>query len=171
MTDSLPPPDAETAAPDETPQTVRAKRKAQREWRADRRQACFDLMSAGYTYAEVAKALKVSVRAVRREVTRAIDERRLDAPERYVHLQVNRLTRALRSADDLVERGDMRAVAPFIKLVEALDRYHGLDARYRREPRLPLQSDAPKRLALGAPAETLAKVTELNTQAPEKLWS
>jgi hypothetical protein len=62
----------------------------------------------------------------------------------------------------------MKAVAPLIKLIGALDRYHGLDGRYRREPPLALPSDRPLTpLALAAPAENLAKVTETNTQTFE----
>ena len=64
----------------------------------------------------------------------------------------------------------MKAVTPLIKLIGALDRYHGLDARYRREPRLaalPLAAAAP--LALAPPAENLAKVSESDMQAFEKV--
>jgi hypothetical protein len=171
-TDS-PPPDflPSDEPPDETAEareTVRSKRLARRMRRLEWRQACFELISAGHSYAEVAKALMVSERTVRRDVARVIDDRRLDAPERYIHLQVDRLTRAVRTADGRVARGDMKAVAPLIKLIGALDRYHGLDGRYRREPRpaaLPAHA-AP--LALAAPKENLAKVSESNTQALEK---
>ena len=111
----------------------------------------------------------VSERAVRRDVARVIEERRLDAPERYIHLQIDRLTRALRTADRRVERGDMKAVAPLIKLIGALDRYHGLEGRYRREPRLAPMLEAPAApLALAPPAEDFAKLSELDTQAFEK---
>jgi hypothetical protein len=97
---------------------------------------------------------------------RTIDERRLDAPERYIHLQVDRLTRALRAADGRVERGDMKAVAPLIKLIGALDRCHGLNSRPGRELRLAPPSDAlAMHLALAAPAEDLAKLSESDTQA------
>ena len=41
----------------------------------------------------------------------------------------------------------MKAVAPLIKLIGALDRYHGLDGRYRREPRLAPALEAPPRLS------------------------
>ena len=119
MTDSPP--------PAETRETVRARRLARRMRRIEWRQSCFELVSAGHSYAEVAKRLMVSERTVRRDVARVIDERRLDAPERYIHLQVDRLTRALRTADGRVERGDMKAVAPLMKLIGALDRYHGLE--------------------------------------------
>ena len=126
----------DSSPPDEARETVRAGRLARKMARTEWRQSCFELISAGYSYAEVAKQLMVSERAVRRDVARVIEERRLDAPERYIHLQIDRLTRALRTADGRVERGDMKAVAPLIKLIGALDRYHGLEGRYRQEPRL-----------------------------------
>jgi len=161
MTDSPP--------PDEARETVRARRLERRMRRVEWRQSCFELVSAGHSYAEVAKRLMVSERTVRRDVARVIDERRLDAPQRYIHLQVDRLMRALRTADGQVERGDMKAVAPLIKLIGALDRYHGLEGRTRREPRLALQSDAPAApLALAAPAEDFVKLSEFDTQAFEK---
>ena len=156
--------------PAETRETVRARRLARRMRRIEWRQSCFELVSAGHSYAEVAKLLMVSERTVRRDVARVIDERRLDAPERYIHTQVDRLTRALRTADGRVQRGDMKAVAPLIKLIGALDRYHGLDGRYRREPRLALPPGAPATpLALAAPAEDFAKVSESDTQTLEKV--
>ena len=150
-------------------QTARAKRLESQMRRRESRQACFELISAGHSYAEVAKALLVSERTVRRDVARVIDERRLDAPERYIHMQVDRLTRAMRAADSRVERGDMKAVQPLIKLIGALDRYHGLDARYRREPPLAALPAAPAPLALAAPSENLLKLSESNTQALEKV--
>ncbi len=160
----------ESPSPAETRQTVRAARLERRMRRNEWRQSCFELVSAGHSYTEVAKQLMVSERTVRRDVARVIDERRLDAPERYIHMQVDRLRRALRTADGRVERGDMNAVTPLIKLIGALDRYHGLDARYRREPRLaalPPAAAAP--LALAPPAENLAKVSESDMQAFEKV--
>jgi hypothetical protein len=161
MTDSPP--------PAQTRETVRARRLARRMGRIEWRQSCFELVSAGHSYAEVANRLMVSERTVRRDVARVIAERRLDAPERYIHLQVDRLTRALRTADGRVERGDMKAVAPLMKLIGALDRYHGLEGRYRREPRLALPSDAPAApLALAPPGEDFAKMSESNTQSFEK---
>ena len=70
---------------------------------------------------------------VRREIDSAIDERRLDAPERYVHVQVARLNRALCHADFKLAGGDHKAFAPYIKLVAELGRFHGL-GRDRRAP-------------------------------------
>jgi hypothetical protein len=138
--------------------------------RAARRDACFELLSAGYTHQEIARRLKVSVTSLRRDVARAIEDRRLDAPERYVHFQVDRLTRALRSMDDRVEQGDTKAVGPYIHLVGALDRYHGLDIRYPRNPsRLARPSAPPASLALSPPADFSVKSSESDTQVVENM--
>ncbi len=64
------------------------------------------------------------MRTIQREIDRAVAERRLDAPDRFVHLQVARLTKALRVADIRLDRGELAAVAPLVKVVATLDRYH-----------------------------------------------
>jgi hypothetical protein len=55
-----------------------------------------------------------------------IDERRLDASDRWAHLQVAHLTKALRLADASIERGELKAVGPMMRVVAARDRYHEL---------------------------------------------
>jgi len=161
-------PSHEVAEPEKVRAAIRQARKVRARRRIARREACFELLSAGYSHEQIARRLKVSAASVRRDVAHVLDERRLDAPERYIHFQVDRLTRALRSMDDLVERGDSRAVKPFISLVGALDRYHGLDARYRREPSFLSAPDAAAPLALAAPADFSANVAEPDTQVLEK---
>ncbi len=99
-------------------------------------QSSFDLLASGYSPEQIAEVRKVSVRTIRREIDSAIARRQLDAPERYVHLQVARLTKALRFADAALERGDLKAVRALVTVVAAMDRYHGC-ANRRRPPRLP----------------------------------
>ena len=152
--------------PAETRQTVRGRSLARRLARTEWRQSCFDLVSAGHSYAEVAKLLMVSERTVRRDVARVISDRRLDSPERYIHMQVDRLTRAMRTADERVGRGDMKAVAPLIKLIGALDRYHGLDGRYRREPQLSLPSDRPQRRSRSPRRRKILRKCQNRTRKP-----
>ncbi len=84
----------------------------------------FQALAAGWSVSQIADARKVSVRTIQREIERAVAERRLDAPDRFVHLQVARLTKALRVADIRLDRGELAAVAPLVKVVAALDRYH-----------------------------------------------
>ncbi len=114
----------------EDPQSARAKARAaasaRRRAKAVFRQGSFDLLAAGYSAEQIAEARKVNVRTIRREIDAVIAERRLDSPERYVHLLVARLTTALRIADIALERGDLKAVQALVKVVDSLDRYHGL---------------------------------------------
>jgi hypothetical protein len=120
------------------------------------RQVVFEAMASGFSIEEIAEMRKVSPRTIRREVDRTLDERRLDAPERYVHFQVARLTKVVRVADAGLDRGELRAIGPMIKAVKELDRYHGLRAyshaalpapRAARVERLP---PSPRRLAPAA---------------------
>ena len=121
---------------------TRAAGRARRAQKAAIRQQYFEALAAGFTPQQIAEVRKVSVKTVRREIDRAVAERRLDAAERYAHLQVARLTKALRLADALIDRGDVRGIAPLVRLVAELDRYHGLDRRSRPAPRVP-PLDAP----------------------------
>jgi hypothetical protein len=91
-------------------------------------QSSFDLLASGYSPEQIAEVRKVSVRTIRREIDSAVAGRKLDAPDRYVHLQVARLTNALRFADAALERGDLKAVKALVSVVAAMDRYHGLKA-------------------------------------------
>ena len=101
--------------------------RAVREARAAQRQVVFEALAAGWSVEQIAELRKVSPRTVRREVDRTLAERRLDAPDRYAHLQVARLTKALRLADAAIDDGNLKAIGPLVKVVRSLDRYHGLE--------------------------------------------
>ena len=103
----------------------RAAGKARRARLIEQRERYFELLLSGQSVEEIAKATSMSASAVRRGVAQAINARRRDSPERYAKLQIARLTKALRSADAWLDRGELAAVEPFLKVVAALDRYHG----------------------------------------------
>ena len=102
--------------------TAKARKTAKLAWS----QSSFDLLASGFSPEQIAEGRKVSIRTIRREIDSAVARRRLDAPERYVHLQIARLTKALRLADAALERGDLKAVRALVTVVTAMDRYHGL---------------------------------------------
>jgi len=129
---------------------ARAAAKARRAKRIERREAFLDLVASGYSHRQIATAMRVSLATVRREVDKALAERPLHAPERHASLQIARLSRALCHADFKLANGDIRAFAPYMKLVAALDRYHGLDMHLR----LPCAAQAGN--ALAAPPTPLA---------------
>src|SRR5215472_14569834 len=81
------------------------------------REAAFEALAAGWSPQQIADTRKVHVATVRREIDSALAERLLDKPERYAHLQVARLTKALRLTDAMVDRGEPKAVGLLVKLV------------------------------------------------------
>jgi hypothetical protein len=95
-----------------------------RELSIRRREAYFDLLVSGYSVEQIASQTQKSPAAVRRAVSQALAKRRLDAPEDYARLQVAGLTKALRCADASLEEGDLKAIAPFVKIVRELNLYH-----------------------------------------------
>ncbi len=107
-----------------------------------------DLVVSGYTYEAIAQELKLSVKTVRRATAKAIEKRRLDCGAHYVHLQVLRLTKAMRVVDLNLDKGDLKAVAPLLKVIAQLDKYHALG---QPAPALPPLALPPPPLALAAP--------------------
>jgi hypothetical protein len=112
----------------------------------------FELVVSGHSYAAIARETGLSPSALRRDVGKAIAARPVEAPERYVHLQAARVEKALLALDAAVERGDVQAVSQYLKVVAALDRYHGL--AFALAPPAPAAAPAPERLP--APAAPLA---------------
>ena len=96
--------------------------------------------------------MRTSVATVRREIDRALAERRLDEPGRLAQVQVARLIKALRLAEAAVELGELKAVAAYLQIIAALDRYHELG---RGSPISRRPTDA-ARLALPNKALTFA---------------
>jgi hypothetical protein len=125
---------------------ARAATTGRREKRVERRETLFELIVSGYGYDQVAAKLNLSVSAVRREVNHVLALRAMDAPQRYVGLQLARLNKALLVTDVAMEQGDLRSIPALIKVMGELDRYHGLAAR------LESQLQAAKEAALPAPA-------------------
>ena len=116
----------------------------------ERREAYFDLLVSGYSIEQIASHTSKSSAAVRRAIGQALAQRQLDAPEDYARLQVARLMKALRCADVSLEEGDLKAIAPFVKVVRELSLYHGVHvglARYAPAA-MPEIAPPPARLAL-----------------------
>jgi DNA-binding CsgD family transcriptional regulator len=137
-------------------------REAARERRRERARLEEDILHlvvSGYAAETIADRLKLSVKTVRRATAKAIEKRRLDSGAHYVHLQVMRLTKAMRVVDLNLENGDLKAVEPLLKVIAQLDKYHALAAP------APLALPRPP-LALAAPRVTEAG-TENGAQAVE----
>jgi hypothetical protein len=140
----------------------RALGKILRDLSIERREAYFDLLVSGYSIEQIASHMKKSPSAVRRAVGQALAKRRLDAPEDYANIQVARLTKALRCADVSLEEGDLKAIAPFVKVVRELNLYHGVNVGPARlAPPAPLPGVAPTASPLAlthSPGEAVTEV-------------
>ena len=147
------------------PAQNRAAGRARRAQQAALRQQYFAALAAGFTSQQIAEVHGVNVTTVRRQIDRALDEQRLDAPERYVHLQIARLTKALRVVDVELERGKLAAVGPLMKVVAALDRYHGL-----KDPK-PTHEALPMARLLAAPPLALTHAPALEAGADDSAES
>jgi hypothetical protein len=98
---------------------------------------------SGYSIEQIASHTKKSASAVRRAVGQTLAKRQFDAPEDYARLQVARLSKALRCADVSLEEGDLKAIAPFVKVVRERNLYHGVNVGPARLARLALPEIAP----------------------------
>ena len=72
----------------------------------------------GFAYADVAREEGIALRRVRQIVAEEIMRREADAS-----LQLHRLGYAMRVASEKLAHGDVKALAPFVKLFDRLDRY------------------------------------------------
>jgi hypothetical protein len=121
-------PVTELSAPPTLAPDAGAKRRAKRSTRIARRERAFNLMASGYTLSQIAKIVRTSVATVRREIDRALAERRLEGPKGFAQAQVARLVKALRLAEAAIELGELKAAAAYLRIAAALDRYHELAA-------------------------------------------
>jgi hypothetical protein len=147
------------------PTSLRARKRALgkilREGLIKRRDAYFGLLVSGYSVEQIASHTKKSPSAVRRAVGQALATRRLDAPEDYARLQVARLTKALRCADVSLEEGDLKAIAPFVKVVRELNLYHGVNVGSVRSAPATLSEIAPAAPPLALTHSPGVAITEL----------
>ena len=150
------------------PMSERARKRAlgklARERAVKRQETFFDLLVSGYTIEQIATVMKESPATVRRVVKQALAKRRFDAPEDYARIQVARLTKALRRADESLEEGDVKAIAPFLQVMRELNLYHGVrvgGAALAPRPPLPrLQSPSAPLKLTHAPGLTVADAFE-----------
>ena len=94
--------------------------------RSARNKRIVERLREGFGYHEIAREEKLSERRVRQIVKQALEGREALESAIHAHMQIDRLGQAMRVAGDALARGDVRAVAPFIKAVEKLDRYQSL---------------------------------------------
>jgi hypothetical protein len=74
-------------------------------------------------YDEIARDERLSVERIRQIVAEVIDKRVIDRGIDHAHLQLERLMPALRIVGQAIGRGELKAVAPLIKVIDRLDKH------------------------------------------------
>jgi hypothetical protein len=91
--------------------------------KAARRKRIFARLREGWAYDEIASEERVSAERIRQIVSEILEKRVIDRGVDHAHLQLERLMPALRIVGEAIGRGELKAVAPLIKLIDRLDKH------------------------------------------------
>jgi hypothetical protein len=91
--------------------------------KAERRQRIFARLREGWAYDEIAREERVSAERIRQIVAQVLGKRVIDRGADHAHLQLERLMPALRLVGEAIGRGELKAVAPLIKVIDRLDKH------------------------------------------------
>ena len=91
--------------------------------KAERRQRIFRRLREGWAYDEIAREERVSPERIRQIVSEVLGKRVIDRGADHAHLQLERLMPALRLVGEAIGRGELKAVAPLIKVIDRLDKH------------------------------------------------
>ncbi len=91
--------------------------------RVVRRGRIFARLREGWAYDEIAREEGLSAERVRQIVREALERRLPDEDTDHAKLQLERLRLAMRVATTALAEGDVAAIAPYLKVLDRLDRY------------------------------------------------
>ena len=95
-------------------------------------------LRAGWAYDEIGREEKITDRRVRQIVAEHLKRREEVEGGTHANVQIDRLSFAMRVAGEALAKGDVKAITPFIKVIDRLDRYQELAneaaPRRRRTP-------------------------------------
>src|SRR5580658_5652174 len=94
--------------------------------RAARAKRILEQLREGWAYDDIAREEGLTARRVRQIVAQFIKTREALGDATHAHMQIDRLSRAMRVASDALAQGDIRAIGPFIRVTDRLDRYQAL---------------------------------------------
>jgi hypothetical protein len=101
----------------------RKKRRLDARSRVLRRARIFARLREGWAYDEVAREEELTPERVREVVREALERRLVDDETDHAKLQLARLAPAMQIAGMAVADGDVKAIPPFLKVLDRLDRY------------------------------------------------
>jgi len=97
--------------------------------KALRRERIFSRLQLGASCADIAREEGLSEQRVRKIVADALKRQEVDDPSDHALLQLLRLEGAQALAAKTIAGGDVKAIAPYLQVLERLDRYRKTGAR------------------------------------------
>ena len=91
--------------------------------RMQRRKRIFGRLREGASYEEIAAEEGVGRERVRQIVAEVLQRRSVDSGADHAKLQLDRLAPLMQFAAEAVAAGDIRAITPYLKVLDRLDRY------------------------------------------------
>ena len=89
----------------------------------ERRRRIFAGLREGLSYDEIAAEEGVTATRIRQIVSEVLQKRAVDSGADHAKLQLDRLTPLMQFAAEAVAAGDIRAITPYLKVLDRLDRY------------------------------------------------
>jgi hypothetical protein len=102
--------------------------------RAARTQRILGQLREGWAYDDIGRQEGLTERRVRQILAQFLKTREALGGAAHAHMQIDRLGRAMRVAGDALARGDIRAIGPFIRVIDRLDRYQALALKTAARP-------------------------------------
>jgi hypothetical protein len=91
-----------------------------------RRKRIFGRLREGASYEEIAAEEGVGRERVRQIVSEVLQRRSVDSGADHAKLQLDRLAPLMQLASEAVAAGDIRAITPYLKVLDRLDRYQSV---------------------------------------------
>jgi hypothetical protein len=91
-----------------------------------RRRRIFAGLREGLSYDEIAAEEGVTATRIRQIVSEVLQKRAVDSGADHAKLQLDRLTPLMQLAAEAVAAGDIRAITPYLKVLDRLDRYQSV---------------------------------------------
>jgi DNA-directed RNA polymerase specialized sigma24 family protein len=91
-----------------------------------RRRRIFARLREGLSYEEIGAEEGVSRERVRQIVSEVLQKRSVDSGADHAKLQLDRLAPAMQLAAEAIAAGDVTAIAPYLKVLDRLDRYQSV---------------------------------------------
>jgi uncharacterized protein YerC len=104
-------------------ETAPARRRLKALGKMQRRKRIFARLREGASYEEIAGEEGVSRERIRQIVSEVLQKRSVDSGADHAKLQLDRLAPLMQLATEAVAAGDIRAITPYLKVLDRLDRY------------------------------------------------